>query len=207
MDFAQQLIEMVERSRGPVGLLLLAGCAFLEYLFPPFPGDLVVVFGAFLVTSKGWSAPGVFGAVLAGSMLGFMLTFFAGRWLHKTEARWVSGWLGRARPKIDRLVDRFSRHGALYIAINRFLPSVRALFFVAAGMAQLSPWKVLAFGALSAALWNAMLFALGATVGKEWSSLQSIFVTYGEIAWGLLALLGLVLLVRWVWRRRRVSAR
>jgi membrane protein DedA with SNARE-associated domain len=206
MDFAQHIIEMVERSHGPSGLAILAACAFLEYLFPPFPGDLVVVFGAFLVTNRGWSAPGVFGAVLVGSMLGFMLAFFVGKWLHKSEARWVTGRLARARPKIDRLVDRFSRHGALYIAINRFLPSVRALFFVAAGMAQLSPWKVLAFGALSAALWNAMLFALGATVGKEWSSLHRIFLTYGKIAWILLAALGLILLARWLWRRR-ASAR
>jgi hypothetical protein len=48
----------------------------------------------------------------------------------------------------------------LYLSINRFLPSLRALFFVAAGMARLSPWKVLGFrAALGDRLERAPLFS------------------------------------------------
>jgi membrane protein DedA with SNARE-associated domain len=188
---------------GPLGLCVLGFCAFIEYVFPPFPGDLVTVFGAFLVTRRGWSAPGVLGAVLAGSAVGCVVGYLAGRLLARTEGRWAAGRLARFRPPIDRLVERFARHGSWYIAINRFLPSVRALFFVAAGMARLAPWKVFALGMLSAILWNAALFALGATAGHEWSRVERIFVTYGQIAWGLLAIIVVFLLVRW----RRASAR
>jgi membrane protein DedA with SNARE-associated domain len=134
-----------------------------------------------------------------------MLGYGVGRLLERTEARWASGRLLRARPKIDQLVERFRRHGALYIAINRFLPSVRALFFVAAGMARLSPWKVLAFGLLSALAWNAVLFAVGATAGQNWELLQRMFLTYSEVVWGLLACVALFLLGRW-WRRRARAA-
>jgi membrane protein DedA with SNARE-associated domain len=204
MNLAQKLMDLVAGSEGPLGFFVLGFCAFIEYVFPPFPGDLVVVFGAFLVARRGWSAPGVFGSVLAGSLLGFMFGYFVGRWLHAREERW-HGRLARFRPQIDSIVERFRRHGALYLIINRFLPSVRALFFVAAGMARLSPWKVVTFGLISAIGWNALLFGLGSTAGQQWDRLERIFLTYGEIAWALVALIALIVVVRW-WRRK-ASAR
>ena len=193
-------MDWVARSQGPVGLSILAFCAFIEYVFPPFPGDLIVVFGAFLATRRGWSPVGVMAAVLAGSAAGTLVGYFVGRRLHRAEEH---GRFARVRDKLDSLIERFRRHGALYIAINRFLPSVRALFFVAAGMAELPVWQVLAFGLLSAAAWNLVLFALGATVGSQWSRLERIVMTYGEIAWVVLAVAALIVLGRWLWRRRR----
>ena len=206
MRLAESLMELVERSQGATGLLLIGSCALIEYVFPPFPGDLVVVFGAFLVARRGWSGPGVWGAVLAGSAIGCMLAYGVGRLLHRTEGRWAAGRLARVRPRIDSLVERFGRHGALYIAINRFLPSLRALFFVAAGMARLSPWKVLFFGLVSAAAWNALLFALGATVGRQWSQVEEFFVRYGEAAWSVIGVVVLGLVARWWWRRRKQAS-
>src|SRR5262249_48698448 len=146
MNLSQQLIELVGRNENALGLSILALSAFIEYIFPPFPGDLIAVFGAFLVTRRGWSWPGVAAATLVGSSAGCMVAYAAGRWLARSEAGWHARWLVKIRPRIDAIVERFRRHGALYITINRFLPSVRALFFVAAGMARLPWWKVLAFG-------------------------------------------------------------
>jgi membrane protein DedA with SNARE-associated domain len=207
MDLTNHLVDLVARSQGPTGFLLLAFCAFIEYVFPPFPGDIVVVFGAFLVARRGWPATAVFGSVTAGSVAGFMMAYSAGRWLRRAESHWIQGRLARARPTIDRLVERFSRHGSWYLAINRFLPSVRALFFVAAGMVPLPPWKVLVFGLVSALVWNALLFALGATAGWQWSRLQQIFLTYGTVAWIVVAVVGGAWLLRWWWRRRRLNGR
>jgi membrane protein DedA with SNARE-associated domain len=202
MHLGEQLIDLVARNHNTLGLGLLLLSACIEYLFPPFPGDLIVVFGAFLVARRGWSAPAVFGAVLAGSVLGFMLDYAVGRWLGRTEERWTRGRLHRFRPQIDRLVERFARHGALYLAINRFIPSLRGLFFVAAGMARLPWWKVLAFGTLSALLWNALLLALGLSVGNSWDRLVTVFQTYGIAFWVVALVVLLALLVQRRWRRR-----
>jgi membrane protein DedA with SNARE-associated domain len=199
MHLGEQLIDLVARNHNTLGLGLLLLSACIEYLFPPFPGDMIVIFGAFLVARRGWSGPSVFAAVLAGSVVGFMLDYAVGRWLGRTEERWTRGRLRRFRPQIDRLVERFARHGALYLAINRFIPSLRGLFFVAAGMARLAWWKVLAFGTLSALLWNALLLAVGLTVGNSWDRLVTVFQAYGIVFWTVaaLALLAFVLYRRW----------
>jgi membrane protein DedA with SNARE-associated domain len=202
MSLVDELIGTVGNNPNATGMALIGFCAFIEYVFPPFPGDAVTVFGAFLVARRGWPAAPVLGAVMLGSSLGSMLTYAVGRLIARSEARW-HGWLVRIRPRIDRILERFARHGALYLAINRFLPSLRALFFLAAGMARLPVWKVLAFGLISQLAWSGLLFAIGATVGSEWSDVVRIFETYGEAAWLALGLVLLGLGVRWLWRRRR----
>ena len=202
MHLGNQLIDLIARNHNTLGLGILCLSACIEYLFPPFPGDTITVFGAFLVARRGWSGPAVFGAVTVGSAIGCMLDYAFGRWLGKTEERWAKGRLGRYRPQIDSLVERFSRHGGLYIAINRFIPSLRGLFFIAAGMARLRWWVVLAYGTLSALLWNALLLLLGVTVGESWDRLVSLFATYGLVFWALVVIAVVALIARKLARRR-----
>jgi membrane protein DedA with SNARE-associated domain len=197
----ERILDVVAAHPSLGGVLLLGACACVEYLFPPFPGDLVTVFGAFLVARRGWPKLPVFSSVMLGSMVGFMLDYYAGRLFGRSEARW-SGRLARMRPTLDGLIARFERHGALYLILNRFVPSVRAFFFIAAGLARLSPWRVLAFGALSAALWNLLLFALGLTVGHNWDRLRTIAETYGLVATLLVGLVATVAIIRWRLRAR-----
>ena len=188
-----QLTDWLASHPNGWGLLLLGAAALIEYVFPPFPGDAIVVFGTFLVVRRGWSAAGVFGSVLLGSAIGSMAVYAVGRALADR---------GHRRPAIDAIIARFSRHGALYLVLNRFLPSVRALFFVAAGMARL-PWaQVLGWGLVSAAAWNAILLALGLALGASWEKLQTILVAYSEVAWALLGIVVSVALFRW-WRKRK----
>jgi len=187
-----QLTDWVASHPNGWGLALLGAAALIEYVFPPFPGDAIVVFGTFLVVRRGWSPAGVYGAVMLGSAIGSMAVYAVGRALAER---------GHRRPALDAVIARFSRHGALYLVINRFLPSVRALFFVAAGMARLPWWQVLACGLASAAAWNALLLALGLWLGASWEKLQAILLAYSEVAWSLLGILVAVALFRW-WRKR-----
>jgi membrane protein DedA with SNARE-associated domain len=203
MNLGQELIDLVARNQNTLGIGLLCLSACIEYIFPPFPGDMITVFGAFLVARRGWSGILVFGAVTLGSAVGCMADYAVGRLLGRTEDRWARGRLGKKyRPKIDHLIERFAKHGGLYITINRFVPSLRAFFFIAAGMARLRWWVVLAYGTLSALLWNALLLLLGLTVGQSWDRLVSLFETYGLLFWCAVGIGVLVLIVRHFARRR-----
>ena len=177
------------------GLLLLFLCAYLEYVFPPFPGDALTLFGAVLAARFGWNPVAVFLAVLAGSGAGGMTDYAVGRWLGP-RAR---------RPAIDTLVTRFRRHGEAYLVLNRFLPGVRALFFVAAGMARLRPWRVLAFGLLSAAVWNALVFGAGWAAGANLDRIEALFAAYTKVAWIVIGLVVVALLVGWLRQRARAA--
>ncbi len=174
--------------------------AFLEYVFPPFPGDTLTLLGAFLITAKHWSFAFVFTSVLAGSGLGAMAAFWVGTWL---ERKRKSRKAGDSSAVIDRLVERFRRHGEAFLVINRFLPAVRSLFFVAAGMAGMRARWVLAYSLVSAALWTLLLIALGSSVGASFEDLERFFVAYSKLVWGGFALLAVLWLGRAVYRRLR----
>jgi membrane protein DedA with SNARE-associated domain len=183
-------------EQGPVAFLVLFASSVIEYVFPPFPGDAITVLGAFLVTARNWSGPAVFACTTLGSLVGAAIDWSIG-----VRAKG----LRERRGAVDRLVARFERHGPAFIVVNRFVPGVRALFFVAAGMAGMRAGPVLGYAALSAILWNALLFGAGVMVGSSWDRLFALFIAYNRVAWvvlGVLALAGVGL-----WARQRLGSR
>lgn len=178
------------------GLVLLFIGALIEYVFPPFPGDSILLVGAVLIPKAGWPITGVFAATLLGSMCGATVDWWVGYWLSggKGDEKPPFEWLKKpgVESRIDWLRDKFEQHGSVYIAVNRFVPAFRALFFVAAGLSRLSLTKVLAFGALSAALWNGAILGLGYLVGYN---LERIYFVVEE--YSIFVLSGLGLLAAW----------
>ena len=185
-----------------VVILILFAAAAVEYVFPPFPGDTVTLAGAVLVAAYGWSLPAVFVAVTLGSLVGAMAGFALGIWW---ERRWRAreGRARWAREQVDRLVEGFRKHGEAYLVINRFLPGVRAFFFVAAGLARMRPARVALFATVSAAAWNALLIAAGYAVGRNIALLESLFERYATLTWAALGLATIGLGLRWWWMKRR----
>jgi membrane protein DedA with SNARE-associated domain len=204
-QLALRLIDFVGQQNNPLGWGVLLLSALVEYVFPPFPGDTVTVFGAFLITARGWSFVAVFASVLMGSLAGAWLDFSFGRWLKRRELAADASHPGhkhsRTREQVDKLVDRFKRHGEVYIVLNRFVPGVRAFFFIAAGMAGLRTRWVLLWAGVSAALWNLLLIAVGSSVGANFDELRRFLSTYSRYAWIALGLMVLAVIARSVYRR------
>ena len=88
-------------------VLLLA--SLIEYVFPPFPGDVIVLGGGVISGSQGFNAIPVFVAVTLGSLLGCLIDFELGRWLAKEGNTWLHRLLNKPRTKrqIDRICDQF----------------------------------------------------------------------------------------------------
>jgi membrane protein DedA with SNARE-associated domain len=192
------LIGFASDRDHPAGLALLAGAACFEFLFPPIPGDTITLLGAALISAFGWSWVLVVPAVLLGSLAGAACNFLIGR---RLRAR------GKTRPSVEGLMTRFERHGAAYLIINRFLPGVRAVAFVAAGMSNMSAPEVFFYGGLSIALWTGVLVTLGVTLGANLEVLQGWLDDYTIGAWILLGSVAVLFIAVHLVRRRRRRAR
>jgi membrane protein DedA with SNARE-associated domain len=200
MSISETLTMWVGREDSLGGWFALAGAAAIEYVFPPFPGDFVTVLAAVLVTAASWSALGVLSALTLGSMIGAALTFEIGQ-------RWAARRKPPSEPQaLDRLVAGFRRHGAMYLVLNRFVPGIRSLFFVAAGLAGMRRPAVMLFAGISALLWNLGLFALGAAVGHNLDALERWVRTYTLASVALLVGAVVLWLAYAWWRRRRRRA-
>src|SRR6266540_3243969 len=112
-----QLLEKISDQPGWLAYLLLFLSAGLEYVFPPFPGDTVTLFAAFLIGARNWSFARVFLAINAGALLGALLDYWAGRWLGAPGRTWRQRgprW-EKLAAAVDRIAGGFERHGVLYL--------------------------------------------------------------------------------------------
>src|SRR5262245_13990194 len=129
--FTDSLINFASSANHPAGLALLVGSSALEYLFPPIPGDTITLLSAVLITAYGWSFWLVLLAGVLGSVLGSMATFWLGDRLRRRRERRRAQGKATEQATLDRMIARFELHGPAYLVINRFVPGIRALFFVA----------------------------------------------------------------------------
>lgn len=160
------------------GALFLA--AFGEYVFPPVPGDLIVLAGAVLVALFGWPVAPVFALVTLGAVLGGLADYGLGRWIAQTGR--VEQLSPRKRLAIGYVLERFERYGAVYLVVNRFLPGIRGFFFLAAGMARLQPLQVALWATLSALVWNSLLFGAGLLLGNNLETLERVIARQSVVA-------------------------
>jgi membrane protein DedA with SNARE-associated domain len=157
-----------------------------------------------LVTGYGWNFGMVFAAVMVGSLAGAMTAFWLGcRVERRRQDRKRERGADSPRGIVDDIVERFQRRGPAILIINRFLPGLRALVFVAAGMAGLGTRAVLLYAALSAALWNLAIMAVGVTLGTNLDALSSLVATYTVWAFTIMVCLVVAMIAVFLWRRHQ----
>ena len=199
-----EILDSVREWPPVVTYLVLFAGSLVEYVFPPIPGDTIVVAGAVLVGAFGWDVWPIYLVVTAGATVGATADFFIGRWLVRTGRIERLG--DGPRRAVNDLVSRFERHGAWYLAINRFLPGIRAFFFVAAGLAGLRLRAVLFWSTLSALAWNALLIAAGVALGKQLETLESWLGRYQAVMWSIIGAVVLWAAYR-MWRAGKTGPR
>ncbi len=188
---------------GPWAYVIVAASAAIEYILPPLPGDALTLFGLFLASSAGYSKTGMYLAVCAGAVLGSLVPYAFGQWLGNHRQRWPNFMQTPASERAMHAIDQqFARWGAVYLIANRFIPAFRAFFFVAAGLARLSLWRVAFYGLLSAAAWNALLLAAAVFMAQRWEDLLAWLQRYTLMA-SLALLLLVAALIVYRYRRAR----
>lgn len=197
---ADALAGAISRT-GDVAFLVLFLATFVEYVFPPFPGDLLVVLGAWYAVQGAISWPATFASVTAGALAGAWLDYRIGVALgRRLDRRTGKGALSAER--LARFEASYRRWGNLLLLANRFFPGIRAFLFLAAGASGIPLRNVLLFGGLSAVAWNALLLGAGALLARNMNDLVALFERYTQVAWVLVIVAGLAWLGALAWRRR-----
>lgn len=198
------MVELLDRwihAVGPLGYVALLLAAFIEYVFPPFPGDTVVLLGGVFAVrgERPWLL--VLLAVTLGSVAGAAVDFYIGK---RLAQRFESGeHFAERHPQLSSLHERMRRHGMWLIAFNRFLPGVRGPLFAAAGASGMNFRRVMLWGAFSAVLWNALIMGVGSAVGGNAERLESLLGQYYQVAWILVAAVVVAFVARLAWKARR----
>jgi membrane protein DedA with SNARE-associated domain len=193
------LINRLSEMPLPMLYMVIGAVSALENVFPPFPSDVVVAFGAFLAARGAASAISTFFVCWLGNVLGAALTYYiggrygTGAFMHRLEKYGGKG----AEAKLRAL---YARYGFMALFISRFLPGVRALVPPFAGAMKLPPVRT--FLAISAAsgIWFVFITWLAFQAGENWEVLYGNIVKSGKIA--AYVATALVVLVAGIWYLR-----
>ena len=180
----QEFILSMMNQFGYLGVFLLIA---IENIFPPIPSEVILLFGGFMTTYTKLNIIGMVIAATLGSVLGAIVLYYIGKIFNKEKLKKIlSGKIGKIlrlkNSDIDKADHWFDTKGNKTVFFCRFIPIVRSLISIPAGMSEMPITKFLVYTTVGSAIWNIVLVALGATVGENWKSILSIFDTYSHIA-------------------------
>ena len=204
MAYMDLFIEHVNGLPDYLIYIFLGLSAFLENLLPPMPGDMITVFGAFMVGTGRLGFSGVYITTTLGSLLGFMSLFWIGERLGRRFFI-VRDYRFFKREDIKKAEQWFRKYGYFIVSINRFLPGIRSVISITSGISGLRTFPVALLALISCALWNLIWMALGYSLGNNWkiveSEISSIFARYNLIIFSVFTLLILLIIIRKMFSR------
>ena len=151
-----------------VGLLI-----FLETVIPPIPSEVVLPFAGFAAAQGELNAWLAWAWATAGSLAGAALFYVLGASLTYERLYAFAGkrWFVLFSQKdLDRGFRFFDRHGSVVVLVGRFVPFVRSVVSIPAGLNRMSfPWFLL-LTAVGSGIWNAAFVVAGVRLGADYES-------------------------------------
>ena len=161
-----RLIEM----GGYAGVALLMA---LESMIAPVPSEAVMPFAGFLIFEGKMTILGVAVFSTLGSIVGSLISFWMGYYGGRPFVTHFGKYLLLNEHDLEVTERFFTRHGSKAIFIARFVPVVRHLISIPAGVGKMSLAKFAACTVLGACLWNMFLAWLGFHMKQHWEVIHT----------------------------------
>lgn len=190
----QDWIIQIMDQFGYAGISLLIA---VENIFPPIPSEVILTFGGFMTTYTSMNIWGVVLFATLGSVVGAIVLYGVGRWLSPERLeRWLDSRWGKLlhlkKEDISKATSWFSRRGKSTVFFCRFIPIVRSLISIPAGIARMNMVSFMILTTVGTLIWNVVLVYLGAFAGASWGKIAAYMDTYSTIAFFALGILAVI---------------
>lgn len=190
------VIEAINKC-GYLGIVFLIT---IENIFPPIPSEVILTFGGFATTITDITVIGAIIAATIGSVLGAILLYWVGMFLSEEKIyNFTEGKCGRIlglkKTNINKAFRWFDSKGKYAVFFGRFIPIIRSLVSIPAGMAKMSMLPFLALTTVGSLIWNTALILLGKLAGESWGKVAGCIDGYSNIiliGFGVLFVFGTV---------------
>ncbi|HQD04471.1 MAG TPA: DedA family protein [Halanaerobiales bacterium] len=199
----QNIILDIINHYGYIGVFLLIA---IENIFPPIPSEVILTFGGFMTTFTDMNVWGVIIAATLGSVIGAVILYSLGRILspERLENLFDSKFgkmMHLKREDVQKAESWFAEYGTKAVFLCRFVPIVRSLISIPAGMAKMEWFKFLPLTITGTFIWNLVLVHLGRFAGEAWESIVSYINIYSKIVLAILIIIILVFAIIFVKKR------
>ncbi len=172
----------------------------IENVFPPIPSEVILTFGGFMTTYSKMNLYLVTLFATLGSIVGAIVLYSVGKILNKERLKkLVNSKVGKVlclkEEDIEKADSWFDNKGYKTVFFCRFVPIVRSLISIPAGMSEMPICKFLLYTTFGSLIWNFVLVFLGSKVGSNFHKIVNIINKYSYITLTILLILGIVFIV------------
>lgn len=163
----------------------------LESMVFPVPSEAVMPFAGFLIVDGQFTFTGVIIASTLGSIVGSLASYAMGYYGGKPFIKRFGKYLLLDTHDLEITERFFAKRGELTIFISRFIPVIRHMISIPAGLGKMNLWKFIIYTTLGAGLWNAFLTYVGYKLKSNWMEVMEYSHTIDIV---VVAVLGLAFL-------------
>ncbi len=192
MDIFHSILDFFSQLQPIHYMLLVCLAYFIENVFPPLPGDTMLVFSAYVFglyfTQNDFIWLYVFS--LIGAVLGFMMMVFLGKrfdrqfFVDRNFKFASSDFMIKAEKYMDH-------YGAWMVLGNRLFFGMRPVIGLVSGMSRIKWYTSLVLVTVSSLVFNAAFILLGYILGENWPLIESILKNYSIVT--IIALAALII--------------
>ena len=201
----EQIIINIMEQVGYLGVFLLIA---IENIFPPIPSEVILVFGGFMTTYTTLNIPIMILAATLGSLLGAIVLYYIGKIFNKERLKKIiSGKIGKVlrlkASDIEKADHWFDTKGNKTVFFCRFIPIVRSLISIPAGMSEMPMQKFLIYTILGSLIWNTVLIVVGSIVGDKWETIVGYLDNFSNVILIILVIIFVVAMYYWFVIRKK----
>lgn len=201
----QQFILHIIEQFGYLGVFFLI---LLENVFPPIPSEVILLFSGFFSTYTNLSVLYMIVASTLGSFLGAIILYYIGKIFNKERLKKiVNGRLGKIlflkEKDIDKADEWFDNKGNKSVFFCRFVPIVRSLISIPAGMSEMPMGKFIIYTICGSMIWNTVLICLGYRLGSNWEYVLTILDKYQMVVIVILVIIFGYVIIKFYRKKRK----
>lgn len=190
----EHIINLIETGGYPIVAFLMA----LESMITPVPSEAVMPFAGFLVREGKFSFELVVLSATIGSLVGSFVSYYAGAYGGKPFVERFGKYFFLDLHDLELTEKFFKKYGEGTVFVSRFIPVIRHLISIPAGVGRMNPYKFFAYTLLGAAAWNAILTYVGYAMKDRWKEI----LKYTEVLDMLIIAVIILVVALFVWKHR-----
>lgn len=189
------------------GYLAITILVLLENILPFIPSEIILTFAGLLSTKSDLSLPMLFVISTVASFVGLLVLYYISRLVSEERLyRFVDKygkWIKLKGKDVARANDWFKRYGEVAVFVCRFVPVLRVLITIPAGINRMNVVKFVVLSLIGTTIWNFALIYLGSLLSDSWDVLMNGIHTYSYVMYVLLAVVIVYIIYHFVKRKRK----
>ncbi len=174
------------------GYISVYALMVLESMVFPIPSEAVMPFAGFLVVTGKFTLAGVIITSTLGSITGSLISYWMGAKGGEPFFRRFGKYFLLDMHELEATQRFFQKRGPAAVLASRFIPVVRHLISIPAGVGRMPLLPFCIYTVIGAGLWNTILAVAGIKLKQNWDELMRYSHTIDIVVLAILvALVGL----------------